>query len=149
MLPLSENLIFVFSIPKFSVFGILPTEISAFETWIISILPSSYLSSYSTLPSFISILTKEEFLCIVTPFDSKFSVTICAISSSSNGRILGALSIRYTLVLPMFENIVANSQPITPAPKITRLSGKSFQLLIPSLVTTIFSSIGKCANFLG
>jgi len=36
-----------------------------------------------------------------------------------------ASSIKYTLVFPKLENIVAYSQPITPAPTITKLLGKA------------------------
>ena len=53
------------------------------------------------------------------------------------------------IVFPKFEKIVANSHPITPAPRITRLSGNSFNELIPSLVIITFSSKGIVSSFRG
>ena len=85
----------------------------------------------------------------MAPFFSKLFSIILAISSSSKGNILSALSIKLTFVLPKPENMVANSQPITPAPKTTMLLGSEVKLLIPSLVTIISLSILMFSGTLG
>ena len=58
-----------------------------------------------------------------TPIDSKLVATSSATSSSSKGRMRGWRSMMWIFVLPKFANIVAYSQPITPAPTMTMLSG--------------------------
>ena len=79
---------------------------------------------------------------MTTPLCSRLEAIDCAMSSSSDGKILSSLSIKNTFVFPKLEKIVANSQPITPAPNITMLEGKSDKDAIPSLDKMIFSSIG-------
>ena len=43
---------------------------------------------------------------------------------------------------PKFEKMVANSQPMTPAPSMTRLLGNSWRVLMPLLLRMTDSSMG-------
>ena len=104
-------------------FGMRPTETSARSTRMVSVLPSAFVMTYSTLPSTTFRLSSFDARWITTPIDSKLDATSSATSSSSNGRMRGWRSMMWIFVLPKLAKIVAYSQPMTPAPTMTMLSG--------------------------
>ncbi len=79
--------------------------------------------TYSTLPSTMRISWSFDARWMRMPIDSKFEATSSATSSSSNSRMRGCRSMMRIFVLAKFAKTVAYSQPMTPAPTITMLSG--------------------------
>ena len=123
------------SSPRSPVLGTRPMEMSARSTAMVS-RPFGDSISYSTWSPTARSDRSFASRWMTTPMRSKERATQAATTSSSKGRMRGCRSMMWMRVRPKWANTVAYSQPTTPAPTMTMLSGKRSHDSMWSLVTT-------------